>query len=101
MDDGLKAGNMHGIPGIYTPEHIRAWKVVTDAVHAKGAYMACQLWHVRPPVSIPDQETLEMMACTVRTLRRLSPTWWSTTIEFLRDEYRSSELVHAQRQGSN
>jgi 2,4-dienoyl-CoA reductase-like NADH-dependent reductase (Old Yellow Enzyme family) len=36
---------MHGIPGMYAPEHIRAWKVVTDAVHAKGAYMACQLWH--------------------------------------------------------
>lgn len=41
-----KAGNLHGIPGMYTPEHIRAWKVITDAVHAKGAYMACQLWHV-------------------------------------------------------
>jgi 2,4-dienoyl-CoA reductase-like NADH-dependent reductase (Old Yellow Enzyme family) len=37
---------MHGIPGMYTPEHIRAWKVVTDAVHKKGAYMAGQLWHV-------------------------------------------------------
>lgn len=36
---------MHGIPGMYAPEHIRAWKVVTDAVHAKGAYMVCQLWH--------------------------------------------------------
>ncbi|PMD33982.1 FMN-linked oxidoreductase [Hyaloscypha variabilis F] len=41
----VMAGNMHGIPGMYTPEHIRGWKVVTDTVHAKGAYMACQLWH--------------------------------------------------------
>lgn len=40
---------MHGIPGMYAPEHIRAWKVVTDTVHAKGAYMACQLWHGRLP----------------------------------------------------
>lgn len=31
---------------MFAPEHVRAWKKVTDAVHAKGAYMACQLWHV-------------------------------------------------------
>jgi 2,4-dienoyl-CoA reductase-like NADH-dependent reductase (Old Yellow Enzyme family) len=43
-----KGGSFHGIPSIYAPEHIRAWKVVTDAVHAKGAYIACQLWHVSP-----------------------------------------------------
>jgi N-ethylmaleimide reductase len=48
-----KAGNMHGIPGMYTPEHIRGWKAVTDAVHAKGAYMACQLWHVSFPFPFP------------------------------------------------
>jgi len=40
---------VHGIPSMYAPEHIRAWKVVTDAVHTKGAYMACQLWHVSLP----------------------------------------------------
>jgi len=46
--DDSKAGNLHGIPGMYTPEHIRGWKIVTDAVHAKGGFMGCQLWHVRP-----------------------------------------------------
>ena len=44
---------MHGIPGMYTPEHIRGWKAVTDAVHAKGAYMAGQLWHVSCPFPSP------------------------------------------------
>jgi len=34
------------VPGIYTPEQIRAWKKVTDAVHKKGGYIFCQLWHV-------------------------------------------------------
>lgn len=33
-------------PGIYTPEHAKAWKVVTDAVHAAGGKMFAQLWHV-------------------------------------------------------
>ncbi|PRQ46959.1 putative 12-oxophytodienoate reductase [Rosa chinensis] len=34
------------VPGIYTEEHIEAWKKVVDAVHAKGAIIFCQLWHV-------------------------------------------------------
>lgn len=33
-------------PGLYTPEQIAAWRVVTDAVHAKGGRIFAQLWHV-------------------------------------------------------
>lgn len=33
-------------PGIYTPEQIRGWKKVTDAVHAEGGRIFAQLWHV-------------------------------------------------------
>jgi len=33
-------------PGIYTQDHVAAWRAVTDAVHAKGSKMICQLWHV-------------------------------------------------------
>jgi N-ethylmaleimide reductase len=33
-------------PGIYSPEQVAGWKLVTDAVHAKGGVMYCQLWHV-------------------------------------------------------
>ncbi|KAH8821337.1 NADH-flavin oxidoreductase/NADH oxidase [Xylogone sp. PMI_703] len=42
----VMGGNMFNVPGIYTPEQVRAWRVVTDAVHAKGGYIFCQLWHV-------------------------------------------------------
>jgi len=31
-------------PGIWTPEQISAWQEVTDAVHAKGSFIYCQLW---------------------------------------------------------
>ncbi|KAL6222044.1 hypothetical protein ACLB2K_005436 [Fragaria x ananassa] len=34
------------VPGIYTDEQVEAWKKVVDAVHAKGAIIFCQLWHV-------------------------------------------------------
>lgn len=33
-------------PGIFTQKQIDGWKVVTDAVHAKGGLMFAQLWHV-------------------------------------------------------
>lgn len=33
-------------PGIFNEEQIAGWKLVTDAVHAKGGAIVCQLWHV-------------------------------------------------------
>lgn len=32
------------VPGIYTAAQIAAWKRVTDAVHARGCFIYCQLW---------------------------------------------------------
>lgn len=40
-------------PGIHTPEHVRGWKAVTDAVHRAGGLIFLQLWHVGR-VSHPD-----------------------------------------------
>jgi N-ethylmaleimide reductase len=33
-------------PGIYTDAHVKGWKAVTDAVHAKGSHIFIQLMHV-------------------------------------------------------
>lgn len=33
-------------PGIWSSEHIEGWRMVTDAVHARGGKMFLQLWHV-------------------------------------------------------
>jgi N-ethylmaleimide reductase len=32
-------------PGIYSAAQVAAWKKVTDAVHAKGGRILCQIWH--------------------------------------------------------
>ncbi|PGH14414.1 hypothetical protein AJ79_03057 [Helicocarpus griseus UAMH5409] len=40
------AAGYPGVPGIFTPSQIAGWKRVTDAVHAKGGFIYCQLWHV-------------------------------------------------------
>jgi N-ethylmaleimide reductase len=33
-------------PGIHTPEQIAGWRIVTDAVHARGGVIFAQIWHV-------------------------------------------------------
>ncbi len=40
-------------PGIFTQQHIDGWKLVTDAVHAKGGHVFAQLWHCGR-ISHPD-----------------------------------------------
>lgn len=39
------SGVLH-IPGLYTPEQVEGWKLVTAAVHAAGTKIFTQLWHV-------------------------------------------------------
>jgi 2,4-dienoyl-CoA reductase-like NADH-dependent reductase (Old Yellow Enzyme family) len=41
----LASGYKHS-PGIYTKEHIEAWKKITDVVHEKNATIFLQLWHI-------------------------------------------------------
>jgi N-ethylmaleimide reductase len=33
-------------PGIYSPEQVQGWRLVTEAVHAKNGRIFLQLWHV-------------------------------------------------------
>jgi N-ethylmaleimide reductase len=32
-------------PGIWSDEQVAGWRLVTDAVHAEGGLIVCQLWH--------------------------------------------------------
>ncbi len=34
------------IPGIHSAEQIAGWKLITDAIHAKGGIAVLQLWHI-------------------------------------------------------
>jgi N-ethylmaleimide reductase len=33
-------------PGLYTNAQINGWRLVTDAIHAKGGFAVAQIWHV-------------------------------------------------------
>lgn len=39
-----RAGGYDGCPKISTKQETKAWKKVTDAVHAKGSFISCQFW---------------------------------------------------------
>ena len=40
-------------PGIFSAAQVAGWRIVTDAVHAAGGRIFCQLWHVGR-ISHPD-----------------------------------------------
>ena len=44
MISPLSQGYMN-VPGIYNDEQIAGWKLVSDAVHAKGGKIFLQIWH--------------------------------------------------------
>ena len=41
-----RAHGYYATPGIHTDDQVEGWKLVTDAVHARGGLIVCQLWHV-------------------------------------------------------
>ncbi|CAN3373849.1 hypothetical protein DIURU_004364 [Diutina rugosa] len=41
-----QAGGYPNIPGIWNAEQSKAWKVVTDKVHANKSFMSVQLWNL-------------------------------------------------------
>ncbi|PVH69488.1 NADH-flavin oxidoreductase/NADH oxidase [Cadophora sp. DSE1049] len=76
MHPSLMGGGFHGVPGMFALEHVRAWKKVTDAVHAKGAFMACQLWHVgrfAVSVSLGGRQPLSSSATNIGYVNRNTP----------------------------
>ncbi|KAM5355155.1 hypothetical protein ACJ41O_001801 [Fusarium nematophilum] len=44
-DISRTASGYPGIPGVFAASQLAGWKRVTDAVHAKGGFIICQLWY--------------------------------------------------------
>ncbi|KAI1334618.1 NADH:flavin oxidoreductase/NADH oxidase [Xylariaceae sp. FL0016] len=40
------AVSRRNVPGIFTEAQIARWRDIVDAVHAKGCFIYCQLWHL-------------------------------------------------------
>lgn len=42
----LRANGQIGVPGLWNDEQVKAWRKITDAVHAKGCFIYCQIWAI-------------------------------------------------------
>ena len=56
----------HHAPGIFTEDQVVAWRATTDAVHAKGGFIFCQLWHIGR-VSHPSWADHPLLAAASKT----------------------------------
>lgn len=59
-------------PGIYTPEQIAGWRIVTEAVHAKNGVIFAQLWHVgrvTHPDNIGGQQPISSSALKAENVK--------------------------------
>ncbi len=48
-----RANGWENVPGVYSEEQVQGWRKVTEAVHAAGGRIFCQLWH-QGRISHPD-----------------------------------------------
>jgi len=90
-------------PGIFTPEQVRGWRGVTDAVHDAGGRIFSQLWHcgrnshplTQPDGALPVGPSAILPDATVRTSkgRMQLPVPHALTIEEIGaviEEYRTA-----------
>lgn len=57
-------------PGIYSEEQIAAWKLTTDAVHAKGGRIILQIWHggrAAVPMNSDGEQNVSASALKIST----------------------------------
>ncbi|MGB3258454.1 MAG: alkene reductase [Ornithinimicrobium sp.] len=50
------------VPGLYTEDQVTGWKLVADAVHAKGGYVVAQLMHAGRIAHSDNKNGLETVA---------------------------------------
>ncbi|KAG7703160.1 hypothetical protein KL932_004530 [Ogataea haglerorum] len=68
----ITACGFAGVPGIWAEDQIAGWKKVTDAVHAKGGYISCQLWHVGRAATALDIQGVQPLSSTSKPLEGAS-----------------------------
>ncbi|KAG2183622.1 hypothetical protein INT43_006630 [Umbelopsis isabellina] len=67
------AGHWPNVPGIYNDNQIKGWKNITDAVHAKGGIIYCQLGFMGRADSIPSVSA-SAIAMTSLILGKIEPS---------------------------
>ena len=66
------------IPGLYTPQQVAGWRKVTTAVHAKGAAIFSQIWHVGRVSHVSNQPGGIAPVSSTGQIARNSQAWGLT-----------------------
>ncbi len=66
------------IPGLYTPQQVAGWRKVTTAVHAKGAVIFSQIWHVGRVSHVSNQPGGIAPVSSTGQLAKNSQAWGLT-----------------------
>ncbi|TFK30966.1 hypothetical protein BDQ12DRAFT_619841, partial [Crucibulum laeve] len=61
----VKAGGYPNSPGIFSAEQVKAWKEVTDVVHANNSFIYAQIWAAGRASATSGAETLKAEGITV------------------------------------
>ncbi|TFK32703.1 hypothetical protein BDQ12DRAFT_658877 [Crucibulum laeve] len=61
----VKAGGYVNAPGIFSVEQLKAWKEVTDAVHANNSFIYAQIWAAGRSSVVAGPEALKAEGITV------------------------------------
>jgi N-ethylmaleimide reductase len=66
-------------PGIYSDAQVAAWRIVTDAVHARGGKIVLQLWHVGriSHSSLHSDEGLPVAPSAIQPAGKVYTASWS------------------------
>ncbi|EOO01373.1 putative nadph dehydrogenase protein [Phaeoacremonium minimum UCRPA7] len=76
-------GGYANAPGIYNDVQIKAWRGVTDAVHAEGSFIFCQLWALgrTASVEVAERENIAFRSSSDIALDSQHPAPTPYTIE--------------------
>ncbi|KAG7886013.1 hypothetical protein KL938_001045 [Ogataea parapolymorpha] len=58
-----------GVPGIWAEDQVAGWRKITQAVHAKGGFISCQLWHVGRATTALELHGIQPISSTSTPLK--------------------------------
>ncbi|MCO5569222.1 hypothetical protein L7F22_022933 [Adiantum nelumboides] len=85
-------------PGIWTEEQLQGWRRVVHAVHNKGGYIFCQLWHVGRASHTyyqPKEDSKGLLCGPVSsTTKRVPEPWQIRLPDGIMAEYSQPRALH-------
>lgn len=84
------SGGYDNVPGIYSPAQIEGWRKITDAVHARGSYIYCQLWDLGRAADpkVAAKEGFSVKSSSATPMQEGAPVPEALTVEEIKQRVR-------------